>query len=159
MKAQTGTPPATAFASCAPGLEHLLVRELRQLGLAPRPEAGGCSFDGTSSALYRANLFLRTANRVLLRRADFHTGHFSELEKRAASLPWKQWLPAGTPTPIVNRLSELSTKAIRSPAMQKFLNDTGSEAVEMNPSQLAAHQAAEIEKMTKLLRAAGVQPQ
>ena len=69
------------------------------------------------------------------------------------------WLPAGTPTAIVNRLSELSTKAIRSAAMQKFLNDTGSEAVEMNPSQLAAHQSAEIEKMTKLLRAAGVQPQ
>ena len=100
MKAKPGTPAATAFASCAPGLEHLLVRELRQLGLAPRPEAGGCSFDGAPTALYRANLFLRTANRVLLRRADFHTGHFSELEKRAAGLPWKAWLPAGVPVRV-----------------------------------------------------------
>ena len=69
------------------------------------------------------------------------------------------WLPTGAPPAIVTRLSELSVKAVKSAIMAKFINDSGAEAVEMSPSQLAAHQAAETEKMTKLLRAAGVQPQ
>ena len=69
------------------------------------------------------------------------------------------WLPAGTPPAVVNRLSELSVKAVKSAIMAKFINDSGADAVEMSPSQLVAHQAAEIEKMTRLLRAAGVQPQ
>jgi len=69
------------------------------------------------------------------------------------------WLPAGTPAAVVSRLSELSVRAVKSPIMGKFINDSGADAVEMSPSQLVAHQAAEIEKMTRLLRAAGVQPQ
>lgn len=91
---------AEAFAACAPGLEFLLVRELRALGLSPRPEPGGCTFATDTAGLYRANYFLRTASRVLLRRATFHAGHFGELEKKAATLPWKDWLPAGVPVRV-----------------------------------------------------------
>ena len=60
------------FARCAPGLEPYLLSEARKLRLA-RPEAqpGGVQFTGGLEDVWRANLRLRTASRVLLRVARF----------------------------------------------------------------------------------------
>lgn len=83
------------FAVCPPGLEPWLADELRVLNLQPSMDEGGCEFGGELADLYRANLQLRTATRVLARMDEFHAGHFSELEKRTAAIPWEKLLPRG----------------------------------------------------------------
>jgi len=94
------------FAVCAPGIEPWTAQELRQIGLLPSGAAagasgeGGVAFGGDLNALYRANLWLRTANRVLLRVGEFHTTAFSELSKKGSRLPWERCLKAGQPVAV-----------------------------------------------------------
>src|SRR6476659_6334109 len=54
------------FATCARGLETILAQELRDLNAADvQPDRGGVRFRGDQALLYRSNLWLRTAVRVL----------------------------------------------------------------------------------------------
>lgn len=105
------------FAVTAPGVAPYTAQELRQLGLLPpankgkgrqagrrpsqrsgeRDMQGGVAFTGDRAALYRANLHLRTANRILMRLGDFEAVGFAELRKRAARLPWERCLIPGEP--------------------------------------------------------------
>lgn len=91
----------------APGLESLLALELTELGLLkPRlfkadPSAGGrVAFDGGAEAMMRANLLLRTADRVLVRLGSFRAEDFSALERGAKSLPWARHLAPGRPLAV-----------------------------------------------------------
>jgi putative N6-adenine-specific DNA methylase len=86
------------FATCAPGLEPYLERELRALNVAGlNVVPGGVAFSGGLPELYRANLHLRTAGRVLVRLGRFHASEFWQLHKRAARLPWEKYLRPGQP--------------------------------------------------------------
>jgi len=81
-----------AFAQAAPGLSHLVAEELRGLGLevvAVGPD--GVDFEAGYAGLYRANLGLRTAGRVLVRIARFKAAHFNQLEKGARQVAWRRW--------------------------------------------------------------------
>ncbi|HUH12142.1 MAG TPA: THUMP domain-containing protein, partial [Longimicrobiales bacterium] len=82
------------FAQTAPGLERLVARELRALGMRGRAEDGGVAWRGGARDLYAANLHLRAAGRVLVRVGRFDARAFWELEKAAARLPWERFLPA-----------------------------------------------------------------
>jgi putative N6-adenine-specific DNA methylase len=87
--------PAThdAFAVAAPGLAPLVAAELRALGIrARRPEAGGVAFAASTDALYSANLWSRTASRILVRIGHFPATAFHELERRARRLPWPRFI-------------------------------------------------------------------
>lgn len=86
--------PLEMFASTAPGLESITAGELKSLGIRGKQEPGGVSFDGDVAELYRANLWLRTATRVLVRLGAFHASTFYELERRAKKLTWEKFLPA-----------------------------------------------------------------
>jgi putative N6-adenine-specific DNA methylase len=97
-----GTPSTSGafdvFVVTAPGVEALAAEELAALGAhGLAVEAGGVSFTGTLEAIYRANLWLRTASRVIVRVGEFHARAFGELERRALSLPWEQFLTEGHP--------------------------------------------------------------
>lgn len=89
------------FAVTAPGLETLAAQELRYLELLPDvttgavAASGGVAFQGDLDALYRANLYLRTASRVLVRLGDFNAAAFSELRKKAGRLDWSRYLVPG----------------------------------------------------------------
>jgi putative N6-adenine-specific DNA methylase len=98
------------FAVTAPGLETFAAAELRQLGIVPQAaqagdalglagedSGGGVAFSGGREALYRANLQLRTASRVLVRLGSFAATEFAELRKKAAQLPWRRYLRPGQP--------------------------------------------------------------
>jgi putative N6-adenine-specific DNA methylase len=93
------------FAVTAPGLATYAAQELRQLGLLPdipsahrsRLDEAGVAFAGDLPAIYRANLHLRTASRVLLRLGEFYAAAFSELRKKAARLPWEAYLRPDQP--------------------------------------------------------------
>ncbi len=58
-------------------------------------EIGGVEFRGSLADVYRANLHLRIASRVLLRLGSFYADTFSDLRRRAGRLPWKEYLTAG----------------------------------------------------------------
>ena len=102
------------FAVTAPGVAPYTAQELYRLGLLPQASGrtrakhgplqhgggdlqGGVAFAGDRAAFYRANLHLRTANRVLMRLGDFPAIGFVELRKRAARLPWERCLVPGQP--------------------------------------------------------------
>jgi putative N6-adenine-specific DNA methylase len=80
------------FASTAPGLESIAAGELKTLGIRGRQETGGVGFGGDLERLYQANLWLRTASRVVVRLGNFHASTFYELERRAKKLPWAEFL-------------------------------------------------------------------
>lgn len=86
------------FAVAAPGLEAIVEQELRALGIASaRADAGGVAFIGGRDAVYRANLHLRTASRVIARIAEFGVRGFPELVRHGKRLPWERFLDAARP--------------------------------------------------------------
>ncbi len=88
----------TFFATCAPGVESLLYAEVRSLRLAhPEQQVGGVRFEGTLQDAWKANLWLRTAVRVLLRLERFHAPDEDALYEAVAAVNWNQYLrPEGT---------------------------------------------------------------
>ena len=84
------------FASCAPGLETMLLNEIRGLELGENAvsEPGGVSFSGTRSDMMRANLCLGLALHVLVRIATFPARHLQRLERECGKIDWSRWLPS-----------------------------------------------------------------
>ncbi len=79
---------------CHFGLEAVLKRELTDLGLAITcVEDGRVTFSGDYGALCRANIFLRSAERVLIKIGSFHAETFEELFQGTRSLPWEAYIP------------------------------------------------------------------
>jgi len=88
----------SCFATCAPGLEPLLHAEMSALRLAKvERQVGGCYFEGDKTDLWRANLGLRTAVRVLMRRSRFEARDADALYAGVAAEDWEPYLaPEGT---------------------------------------------------------------
>jgi len=63
----------------------------------PAPEAGGVGFQGRVDDAWRANLWLRTASRVVVRLAEFRATAFYELERQARKVPWERFAVPGRP--------------------------------------------------------------
>jgi putative N6-adenine-specific DNA methylase len=80
------------FAATAPGCEPLVADELAGLGLPAEAVVGGVDFAGTMDDVYRANLHLRCANRVLVRFAHFRATAFPDLYRRCVRLPWGRFI-------------------------------------------------------------------
>ena len=85
-----------AAAVCTPGLEPWCRAELEALGLRPRPSGPGTlTFEASNRQLYAANLWLRTATRVVVRLATFRSTNLGHLERRVAEIDWDDWLGHG----------------------------------------------------------------
>ncbi len=81
-------------APCHFGMEAILKREIWDLGYEiTRVEDGRVSFKGDMGAVCRANMFLRTAERVLLCAARFKACTFDELFEGTKAVPWEEFLP------------------------------------------------------------------
>jgi len=85
----------SAFAVTAPGLESICSAELRALAIEAKVEDGGVSWIGNLESIARANLWSRTASRVLVRVAEFKAKAFFELELHAKRIPWEQFVANG----------------------------------------------------------------
>lgn len=82
------------IAPCHFGLEAVLKREIYDLGYEIiRVEDGRVTFEGDEEAVCRANIFLRTAERVLLKAGQFHAETFEELFQGIKSIPWEDYIP------------------------------------------------------------------
>jgi putative N6-adenine-specific DNA methylase len=91
-------PRHNCFATCAPGLEPLLHSELRGLKLAKvERQVGGCYFEAMPQDIWRANLGLRSAVRVLLRLARFEARTGEALYEEVQKVDWSTFVkPNGT---------------------------------------------------------------
>ena len=81
-------------APCHFGMEAVLKREIYDLGYdISEVEDGRVTFIGDAEAVARANVFLRTAERILLKVGSFKAYSFEELFDKTAALPWEDYLP------------------------------------------------------------------
>ncbi len=81
------------FATCARGLEPILANELRALNAGTvEPGRGGVSFAGAPDLLYRANLWLRTAVRILQPMLEAHVESPDELYDAVRTIDWTKYL-------------------------------------------------------------------
>ena len=82
------------IAPCHFGMESVLKREITDLGYDITEVADGrVTFFGDEEALCRANIFLRTAERILIKIGSFHAETFEELFQGTKNLPWEEYIP------------------------------------------------------------------
>ena len=82
------------IAPCHFGLESVLKREIYDLGYdISKVEDGKVTFIGDADAIARANIFLRTAERVLLKVGEFKATTFTELFDNTKELEWEEFIP------------------------------------------------------------------
>ena len=112
-------PDLAAFAIAAPGLEPLVAAELAGLGVAARVEAGGVAWHGDLESIARANLWLRTASRIVVRIGEFRARTFWELERHALKLPWRRFVRAGSPVRV--RVTSRKSRLYHSDAVAERL--------------------------------------
>lgn len=85
-----------AFAVTPPGVAPLVASELHTLGITSGTvDAAGVAFVASRRDLARANLWLRTASRIVVRVDSFEATDFATLEKRAKLVPWGDVLRTG----------------------------------------------------------------
>lgn len=83
------------IAPCHFGLESVLKREILDLGYEiSKVEDGRVTFLGDVEAICRANIFLRTAERILLKVGEFRAVTFEELFEKTKALAWEEYVPA-----------------------------------------------------------------
>lgn len=83
------------YAPCHFGLEAILKREIIDIGYdITRVEDGRVYFEGDDEAIARANMWLRTTERVLIKVAEFKATTFSELFDSVVAIPWEDYIPA-----------------------------------------------------------------
>lgn len=81
-------------APCHFGMEAVLKREIYDLGYEiTKVEDGRVTFEGDKEAICRSNIFLRTAERVMVQIGRFHATTFDELYENMKALPWEKWIP------------------------------------------------------------------
>ena len=82
------------IAPCHFGLEAVLKREITDLGYEiVSVEDGRVTFKGGAEALVRANIFIRTAERIMLKVGSFRAVTFDELFEGTKALPWEEMIP------------------------------------------------------------------
>ncbi len=82
------------IAPCHFGLESILKREIQDLGYEiSQVEDGRVVFRGGIDVVCRANIFLRTAERILLKAGSFQAVTFDELFERTKEIPWEDYIP------------------------------------------------------------------
>lgn len=105
-------------AACAFGLEAIVKRELISLGFDPRVEQPGrISFDGDWNSVAIANVWLRTADRILIEVQKFQAADFDTLYDTVKAFDWSKLLPPDAHFPVTgrSRLSQLTSV----PAVQR----------------------------------------
>ena len=108
-------------APCHFGLEAVLKREITDLGYRiTEVENGRVSFEGDAGAVSRANVFLRTAERVLLKVGSFKAVTFDELFEKTRALAWEDYLPKDAKC-WVKKASSINSKLFSPSDIQRIM--------------------------------------
>ncbi|RKN85082.1 class I SAM-dependent RNA methyltransferase [Paenibacillus ginsengarvi] len=118
------------IATAPMGLEALVAREVRDLGYDDvMVENGKVTFRAPPSAIARANLWLRTADRVLLKLGEFPAKTFDELFEGTKALPWPDLLPGDAEFPVEGRSHKSQLSSV--PACQGIVKKAVVEKMKM----------------------------
>lgn len=90
----------TLVATAAMGLEGLVADEVRALGYEPMTQNGKVYFKGDETAIARANMWLRVADRVHIVVGQFKATTFDQLFEGVYALPWDDYLPVDAEFPV-----------------------------------------------------------
>ncbi|MBR4539223.1 MAG: class I SAM-dependent RNA methyltransferase [Clostridia bacterium] len=101
------------LATAAFGLEGLAKKELNRLGLEAKGETGGARFSATPAQAFSANLWLRTADRVLLIVGEGKALSFEDLFQLVLSLPWEDYLPRDARFPVSGKCARSQLMSVR----------------------------------------------
>jgi 23S rRNA (guanine2445-N2)-methyltransferase / 23S rRNA (guanine2069-N7)-methyltransferase len=108
------------IATSAFGLEAVVVRELGNLGYEARVDRPGrIAFRGDAAAVARCNLWLRSADRVLVELAAFEARDFDALFETARGLPWSEWIARDAAIPVRGRSHKSQLTSV--PAVQRTI--------------------------------------
>ena len=88
------------IATSAMGLESIVAKEVRDLGYDCQVENGKITYKGDQSAIARSNLWLRSADRVKIKVAEFKAYSFDELFEKTKALNWEDYLSADVEFPV-----------------------------------------------------------
>lgn len=91
------------IATCAAGLEALVGKELRQLGIECQVENGRARFEGDMETIATANLWLRTADRVKIVIGEFEAETFDSLFEQVKAISWEDYLPMDAEFPVAGK--------------------------------------------------------
>jgi 23S rRNA (guanine2445-N2)-methyltransferase / 23S rRNA (guanine2069-N7)-methyltransferase len=106
------------IATCAFGLEAVVAHELKALGYESKTvRPGRLTFPGDGAAVARTNLWLRSADRVLIELATFPAPDFDALFDTVRDLPWSDWITADAAIPVRGR--SLKSQLTSVPAIQR----------------------------------------
>ena len=106
------------LAACAFGLEAIVRRELEGLGIEAKIDGPGkVAFDGDWETIAKANLWLRCADRVLIRIARFPAPDFDALFDTTRDLNWADWIPADGEFPVTGQ--SIGSALTSVPAIQR----------------------------------------
>lgn len=108
------------IATAPMGLEAIVAKEVKDLGYTEvQVENGRVSFWADERAISRANLWLRTADRVLVCLGEFPATTFDELFEGTRHLPWEEWIPENGNFHINGRSHNSQLSSV--PACQKIV--------------------------------------
>ncbi|PTH12821.1 THUMP domain-containing class I SAM-dependent RNA methyltransferase [Staphylococcus auricularis] len=91
------------LAVCPMGLEAVVAKEVQSLGYETTIENGRIFFEGDETAIAKANLWLRTADRVRIVLGQFHTTSFDDLFEQTLALPWESIIAEDGQFPVQGR--------------------------------------------------------
>lgn len=92
------------IATCPMGLEAIVAREVKELGYENvTVENGRVTFTGDETAICRTNLWLRTADRILVKMGQFEARTFDDLFEGTKALNWPAWIPEYGEFPVEGR--------------------------------------------------------
>lgn len=112
--------PVDLIATTTMGLEAVVSRELNDLGYENRiVGTGRVAFSAEEVAICHANLWLRTAGRLLLKIGAFQATDFGLLFDRTRALPWERWIPADGAFPVKGRSRNSRLSSV--PACQRMV--------------------------------------
>ena len=102
------------------GLEAVVKREIQNLGYKIiSTEDGKITYLGDEYAIARSNLWLRAADRVLLKMGEFKAVSFEELFQQTKAIPWEEWIPIDGEFPVNG--SSVKSKLSSVPACQSIV--------------------------------------
>lgn len=101
------------LATAAFGLEGVAAGELRRMGFTAKAEQGGARFQATPAGAFRANLWLRTADRVLLVLAEKEVHSFEDLFTLVSSIAWETLLPQDANFPVAGKCVRSQLMSVR----------------------------------------------
>ncbi len=114
------SPMYDLVATAAFGLEKIVLRELKDLGYPAKiMQPGRVHFRGGDRDIYRANLWLRTAERILIKMGSFSANDFGQLFDGVFALPWESLISANGEFPVRGRSRKSQLSSV--PACQRMV--------------------------------------